>query len=177
MTPSLYRYPRQWRNHMVFATSLLIALSCLRPSEAPALEQGSANIGLSLGSGRALDQTYTVIGARVGYFVADGFEFAIGAEMWRGDDPDIYKISPEVRYIWFHLPRLKPYVGGFYSRAIYDGLPDSNTYGAKGGVYLPVSPNANLAAGLVYERIEGCDEAVYSDCSSIYPEFSFIVSF
>ena len=97
--------------------------------------------------------------------------------MWRGEEPDIYKISPEVRYVWYHLQTVKPYVGAFYARAIYDGLPDRNTYGTKGGVYLPISPNANLAAGLVYERIEGCDPVIYGDCSEMYPEFSLNVSF
>lgn len=144
---------------------------------AHALRQGTTNLGFGISSGRALDQTYTVIGMRLGYYVADGLEFAIGGELWRGDDPDIYKISPELRYVWFDLPNIKPYVGAFYARTIYDGLSDRNTYGMKGGVYMRVSPNAHLGAGLVYERIESCDVSVYKDCSELYPELSFNVSF
>lgn len=155
--------------------ALLLVL--FHSTSALALGQGSSTIGVTLGSGSALDRTYTVIGARLGYFVADGFEFSVGGELWRGNDPDIYKITPEIRYVWFHLPGVKPYVGGFYSRTVYDGLPDRNTYGVKGGAYFPISPNAHLSAGLVYEKIEACTTAVYIDCSQIYPEFSLNVSF
>lgn len=144
---------------------------------AHALKQGTTNLGFAISSGRALDQTYTVIGMRLGYYVADGLEFAIGGELWRGDDPDIYKISPELRYVWFDLPNVKPYVGAFYARTIYDGLSDRNTYGMKGGVYMRVSSNAHVGAGLVYERIESCNVNVYKDCSELYPEVSFNVSF
>ena len=171
-------FRKRLRGALVCAAGLLASIMLgVAVTPAWALDQGSTSVGVSLGSGRTLGQTYTVLGARLGYFIADGFEFAVAGEMWRGSDPDLYKISPEVRYIWFNLPRLKPYAGAFYSRAIYDGLPDRNTYGAKGGVYLPVSTNAHLAAGLVYERIEACSIAIYSDCSAVYPEFSFVVSF
>ena len=142
-----------------------------------AFDKGTANFGVTLGAGRALDRDYTVIGGRIGYFFADGFEFAFSGELWRGNDPNIYKFTPELRYVWYQLLPVKPYAGGFYSRTVYDGLPDRNTYGAKGGVYLPVGPNANLSAGLVYERVENCNQATYRDCSQWYPEFGFIVTF
>jgi hypothetical protein len=154
-----------------------VALGMMPALPAAAFEQGSANIGITLGNGSALGQTYTVVGGRLGYYVADGFELALAGEMWRGNDPNIYKLTPEVRYVWYMMSPVKPYIGGFYSRTFYDGLPDANSYGAKGGVYFAVSHNASLGVGLVYERIENCSSATYNDCSQTYPEVAFNVSF
>jgi hypothetical protein len=87
------------------------------------------------------------------------------------------KFSPEARYVWYGLSPVKPYVGGFLSRTMYDGLPDRNTYGAKGGVYFQVGSNAHVGVGLVYERLESCNSATYGDCDQIYPEAAFLVRF
>lgn len=158
-------------------TMVTVMASFAITAPAHALKQGTTNIGFGLSTGRALNQTYTVIGLRLGHYFADGLEFAVNGELWRGEDPDIYKIAPEVRYVWFDLPSVKPYIGAFYARTIYDGLADRNSYGLKGGVYMRVSSNAHLGAGLVYERIESCNPAIYKDCSELYPEVSFNVSF
>jgi hypothetical protein len=146
-------------------------------SPASAFDKGASNIAITLGSGRALDRTYTVIGARYGYYIADGFELGLAAEFWTDNDPDIMKFTPEARYVWYRQGKLKPYVGGFLSRTMYDGLPDRNTYGAKGGVYFEVSPNAHVGLGVVYERVESCDKATYADCEQLYPEAAFVVRF
>lgn len=153
------------------------ALGMMTALPAAAFDKGSANIGITLGAGRALDRDYTVIGGRLGYYVADGFELAFAGELWRGNSPNIYKLTPEVRYVWYMLDPVKPYVGGFYSRTFYDGLPDRNSYGVKGGAYFAVSHNANLGVGLVYERIENCQSATYRNCSQTYPEISFQATF
>jgi hypothetical protein len=161
-----------------FPVLFIAAILCWLPaSPACAFERGSSNIGLTLGSGRALDQTYTVIGGRIGYYLADGFEVALAAEAWTDNEPDILKLTPEARYVWFQNRSFKPYAGAFLSRTLYDGLPDANTYGAKGGVYLQVGPNAHVGLGVVYERIESCDSATYGDCDQIYPEVAFSVKF
>ena len=146
-------------------------------SPTAAFDRGSSNIGITLGAGRALDRDYTVVGGRFGYYAADGFEVALAGELWRGNDPDIYKLTPEVRYVWYQLAPVQPYVGGFYSRTVYDGLPDRNSYGAKGGAYFAVSHNASLGVGLVYEHIENCQRATYRNCSQTYPEVGFHVRF
>ena len=66
------------------AVSLMVALFLASPS-AFALRQGSTNIGVGVTSGRALDQTYTVISARLGYFVADLFRGDLGVSPDTGD--------------------------------------------------------------------------------------------
>lgn len=157
---------------------LLAATAVLAvPHAALAFERGTSNISITLGAGRAVDRTYTVIGGRIGHYIADGFEFAVAAEFWTDNDPDIFKITPEARYVWYGLAPAKPYVGGFVSRTMYNGLPDRNTYGAKGGVYFQVGPNAHLGVGVVYERVESCDRSTYRDCDQLYPEAAFSVRF
>jgi hypothetical protein len=169
--------PSGHRTSRFILAALATATGLAMAQPAAAFDKGSANIGITLGAGRALDRDYTVIGGRLGYYVADGLELGFSGELWRGNDPDIYKLTPEVRYVWYMLSPVAPYVGGFYSRTVYDGLPDRNSYGAKGGVYFAVSHNANLAVGLVHERIEGCSRTTYRDCSQTYPEVAFNVRF
>ena len=161
------------------AAGLLAALAvCLAvPRPALAFERGTSSISITLGAGRAVDRTYTVIGGRIGHYVADGFELALGAEFWTDNDPDIFKITPEARYVWYGLSPAKPYAAGFVSRTMYNGLPDRNTYGAKGGVYFQVGPNAHVGVGAVYERVESCERSTYRDCDQLYPEVAFSVKF
>ncbi|HZP91729.1 MAG TPA: hypothetical protein VFB20_02440 [Burkholderiales bacterium] len=164
-----------WR--IISAVALSAASCAALAAGAIGFQAGTTDGGITLGAGRAVDQNYTVIGGRLGYFVADGFELAMSAQAWRGADPVIYKFIPEVRYIWYQSEPVQPYVAGFYSFNIYQGLPDKNSYGAKGGIYFPVGPNASLSLGLVYEAIESCNSAVYRECSDWYPEIGFLVTF
>lgn len=165
------------RPAVLFAAFLTLAASFALVQPAAAYDKGSSNIGITIGAGRALGRDYTVVGARLGHYVADGFELGFSGELWRGNDPDIYKLTPEVRYVWYMMSPVQPYVGGFYSRTIYDGIPDRNSYGVKGGAYFSVSHNATLGVGLVHERIESCTNSTYVDCSQTYPEIAFHVRF
>lgn len=168
------------RHRMVLAAASLLIAAALWASAAHAAEpfnRGNVSGSLSIGSGRALDNTYTTLGAGLGYMVSDGLMAGIGGEAWFGNDPDIYKITPEVRYTFAQVQPVKPYVGGFFSRTFYDGLEDRNSYGVRGGVYFPFSSNAAASVGLVYEKITNCEEATYRDCSQVYPEAGLLVSF
>lgn len=156
---------------LLAAVLLLVAVPGL------AFQGGTSTGSLTVGAGRALDQNYTVIGGRLGYFYADGLELSISGEIWRDNKPNIYKFTPEARYVWFAAEPVKPYIGAFLSRTMYSGISDRNTYGIKGGGYFAVSPNANVSLGVVYERISSCNQAVYRDCSELYPEAAFHVRF
>jgi hypothetical protein len=140
-------------------------------------ERGSVSGTFYLGSGQALGNTYTTLGAGLGYMVSQGLMLGINGELWLGNDPDIQKITPEIRYTFTQVERVKPYVGGFVTRTFYDGLEDRNSYGVRGGVYIPFSTNAAMNVGLVYEEMIDCDESVYRDCSQVYPEVGLLVSF
>jgi hypothetical protein len=165
----------------IAATVLLIgALFACFPTQIRAAEpfgRGNVTGSIYVGAGRALDQEYTTLGGALGYMISEGLMLGMSAETWLGNEPDIYKFTPEVRYTFTQAATVKPYVGAFVSRTIYDGLEDRNTYGMRGGIYMPFSSNAAFSAGVVYEKISGCDESTYSDCSQLYPEAGVLFSF
>ena len=163
------------RTPLTFAIALVAALAgALFAPEALAqsFEEGSHAATLVIGAGRQLERNYTVLGGRFGtYFVRD-FEASVAAEVWRGNDPSIVKITPELRYVYSRRLSIKPYLGIFVSRSFISHLPDTNTYGMKGGAYFTLSPGAYFGIGAVYERIESCNRSDYGDCSNTYPEVS-----
>ena len=166
---------------VIVATVLLIgALLTSFSAQIRAAEpfaRGNTTGSIYLGAGRALDREYTTLGGTLGYMVSEGLMLGVSAEMWFGNEPDIYKFTPEVRYTFTNLAKVKPYVGAFVSRTIYDGPPDTNTYGARGGIYMPFSSNAAFNVGVVYEKVSDCNEAIYNDCSQLYPEAGVLFSF
>lgn len=141
-----------------------------------AFAAGNVTGSVSLGRGEALGRRYTTLGAGVGYMVADGLMAGINGELWMGEDPSIQKLTPEVRYIFTQVNPVKPYVGGFFTRTFYEDLDDRNSWGARGGIYIPFG-NAAMNVGLVYERVIDCNTSTYRDCSQFYPEVGLMVSF
>jgi hypothetical protein len=165
---------------MVTAVLLIGALFTCFSAQARAAEpfgRGQTTGSIYIGAGRALDQEYTTLGGTLGYMVSEGLMLGMSAEMWLGNEPDIYKFTPEVRYTFTQVAPVKPYVGAFVSRTIYDGPPDTNTYGARAGIYMPFSSNAAFNVGVVYEKVSDCNEATYNDCSQVYPEAGVLFSF
>ena len=165
----------------IVTTVLLIGalLSCF-PARLQAAEpfgRGNTTGSIYLGAGRALDREYTTLGGTLGYMVSEGLMLGLSAEIWFGNEPDIYKFTPEVRYTFTGVAPVKPYVGAFVSRTIYDGPSDRNTYGVRGGIYMPFSSNGAFNVGLVYEKISGCDSSTYVECSQLYPEAGVLFSF
>src|SRR3954466_6430719 len=148
-----------------FAAALLVAGAAFHTAKVYAAEpfnRGNVSGSLFISSGHALDQTYTTLGVGLGYMVSDGLMAGITGEAWFGNDPSIYKLTPELRYTFTKVERVKPYVGVFASRMFFSNTyDDRNTYGARAGIYLPFSSNAAANFGLVYEKIADCDEATY----------------
>ncbi len=168
------------RSATVTAALLIGALIACFSTQIQAAEpfgRGNTTGSIFVGAGRALDREYTTLGGTLGYMVSEGLMLGVSAEIWLGNEPDIYKFTPEVRYTFTNVAPVKPYVGAFVSRTIYDGLPDRNTYGARGGIYMPVGSNAAFNVGLVYEKISGCNSSTYNDCSQLYPEAGVLFSF
>ena len=165
---------------IVTAALLLGALLTCFPTQIRAADPfapGNLTGSIYVGAGRALDQDYTTLGGTLGYMVSQGLMLGMSAEVWTGNDPSIYKLIPEVRYTFTDVAPVKPYVGAFVSRTIYDGPSDKNTYGVRGGIYKRFSSNAVFNVGVVYEKISSCDTATYGECSQFYPEAGVLFSF
>lgn len=165
---------RRYRN--IALAALLAAGAASAPAAEP-FARGNVTGAVSIGRGEALGNTYTTLGAGIGYMVSEGLMAGINGELWMGEDPGIQKLTPEIRYTFTQVERVKPYVGAFFTRTFYEDLEDRNSYGLRGGIYLPFSSNAAVSFGLVYERVADCDEGTYGDCSQVYPEAGLLVSF
>ena len=134
-------------------------------------------MSLFFGGGRAFSQDYRVYGAGVGYYVLDGLEAGLDAETWKGKDPGITRLSPQIMYVLPTGREARPYAGVFYRRSFIDGYRDLNDAGGRGGMLFLLGRSAYLGAGLVYERHLGCDRTVYDSCSEVYPELLIAVIF
>jgi hypothetical protein len=141
-----------------------------------AFDKGRAHAAVTVGNGRAFDESYLVLGAGLSYYVIDGLSVGLSAESWSGSDPGIYKITPSVQYVFRDVP-LHPYVGAFYRRTYVEDLPNLDSAGARGGVYFAAGRRAYVGVGVVYESYIDCSESVYRSCDEIYPEVSFTFAF
>ena len=139
--------------------------------------KGSIRLSAYVGSGSAFNDTYTILGVGGGYYIVDGLELGLDVETWMGGDLDIYRVSPEVRYVFYSLQTVKPYVGAFYRRTFIEQFEDLDTAGVRGGVYFVTGRRAYFGVGVVYDVYLDCEESIYTTCSDTYPEFLFAITF
>ena len=162
----------------VLLTSILISQPAYPAVQAGGLfSQGSIRAWIIGGVGRAFDQSYFIVGGGAGYYLIQGLEAGVDLKAWLGNDPGIYEISPQVRYV-ITAPRvLKPYLGVFYSRTIYEDLDDLNSLGLRLGVYNKIGSRSYLGFGFVSERLLDCDDDKYDSCTDTYPEITLSLTF
>ena len=139
--------------------------------------QGSTQFSLLAGSGNAFNNNYFIVGAGASYYVLDGMGVGLSYENWSGSSPGINKISPSVQYVFYRASSLQPYVGGFYRHAVISGQSGINSVGARAGVYFASGQRSEVGVGLAFESYLNCRTAIYSSCSEIYPEITFIFGF
>ena len=144
---------------------------------AGAFSQGRTHLYVSGGAGSSFGESYLVIGAGVDYFLLDGLSAGLAFESWSGADPGFTKITPSVRYVFYGMQTVKPYVGAFYRRTDIDGRPSLDSTGARAGVFVRAGRNTYVGFGVTYESYLDCAPSVYGDCESTYPELSFAVVF
>ena len=142
-----------------------------------AFSKNSTSVGVVLGSGSAYNDNYYILGGSIGYYVLKGLEIGVDGQYWFSGDPSIFKISPQIRYVFTQTKVVKPYVGVFYSRAFVDSdiFPDRDSYGYRAGAYFSTNNRVYIGGGIVYEDYLDCPKGF--DCSYTYPEILFQVSF
>jgi len=151
---------------ILVATSLSISL----PSYAGPFDKGSVRLGVVFGSGSAFNDTYTIFGLGVGYYVLDGLELGLDYQNWSGGTPGIQQLTPGIQYVIRNKSFIQPYVGAFYRRTYIDGLDDTDAYGYRLGVYAVTGPNVFIGLGAVHSIYRDCNETVFVSCSDTYPE-------
>ena len=160
----------------VFLMSAVL-LASVSDIQADPFKKGSRRISIAAGSGRTFANDYMIFGLGAGYYVIDGLEFGLDGEAWLGGDPDIYKLSPQVKYVLPVKSHIRPYIGTFYRRIFIDGLDDLDTIGARGGVYFIPNEKWFVGIGAVYESYLNRDDDIHSSSDDIYPEITISFSF
>jgi hypothetical protein len=139
--------------------------------------RGSARLSIFLGGGTAFNQDYTIFGLGAGYYVADGVEVGLDVETWTGNTPHIEQVSPQVRYVFDMEGSFKPYAGAFYRRTHIESYRDTDSVGARAGVFFLAGKNAYIGGGLVLDNHLNCDRTVYAHCTETYPELLVAIVF
>ena len=157
-------------------TLLLSILLCAAHAGAEPFDRGSQSLSLVVGSGSAFRENYVIVGGGYGYYLLDGLELGIDAQAWLSGTPKIYKVSPQIKYV-FNVSQLRPYLGAFYRRTYTEGLDDLNSIGYRAGLMFMGDRGTYFGVGYVYEDYQNCSTIIYSDCSTSYPEVLLSISF
>lgn len=141
------------------------------------ISEGKMRLSINAGYSSVNSKNYLVAGLGAGYFLFEGMETSLDGQAWIGERPHIYELSPGLRYTLSGLGSYNPYLGGFYRRTFYDDRKGMDSAGARAGVSIPLGSHTYMSAGVVYEKSFQCNNAVYSNCSQIYPEASLSFSY
>jgi hypothetical protein len=153
--------------------ALLLATQAMADEEAGPFEQGSQRLSIILGTVNQNDDTAWVVGAGYGYYLVDGLELGAEAEHWFNSDPTVSKVSPQLRYVLWMVPVLKPYVGTFYRHWFVSDFDDVDSIGGRFGLFWVSGGGSFLGLGAVVEKsISGCEK----DCTQFYPEVALSVA-
>lgn len=116
--------------------------------------QGSASLGIKLGSASISRENYTIAGISGNYFVLDDLSVGLGYEKWFSGNPNVQKITLESTYFIPADEKIHPYAGLLYRRiSIGNEMEDINAYGYRAGLAI-VNANLLMSIGMVQERYE-----------------------
>lgn len=147
-------------------------------SYAGPFSQGSISPSIVVGSAQFGDRSYLILGGGLSYFVLDGLSVGVDGDVWVLDTPGVKTLTPQVRYVFYFVPVLQPYVGAFYRHYfIGGGFDDLDSVGGRAGVYLFAGSGGSfLGLGAIYEKFLSCDDT-FRECDGWYPELSVGISF
>jgi hypothetical protein len=134
--------------------------------------QGNIRVGGSIGwassFGGGESVSWFILGLGAGIFVLDGLEVHGDVTSWIGD-PFIATLTPGVRYVFYQVPTVKPYVGVMYRHYfVTNGYPDTDSVGGRVGLNFMISPNSYFGGGVLVEHF--LDQNVWSETPQVYPE-------
>jgi hypothetical protein len=145
-------------------------------AERSPFDQGTIRVGVGLGIASWSTEDWMILGLGAGYFVLKGLEPHLDTTFWVIGKPFMATLTPGVRYVLHFVPKVKPYVGGFYRHYfVSDDQLDTNSIGARLGVNIMTGKMSYFGAGVVYEHF--LDQNLFVDQDQFYPEISFSFSF
>ena len=141
-------------------------------------DQGRSHGSILVGSGSSdRGEFHLIVGAGYGYFVLDGLDLRLDADMTLGRDPFVGRITPGLQYVLYYVPGIQPYVGGFVRRwFIGSDEEDMDSVGARlGGIFVQ-GAHTYIQVGAVWEKIvRNCRPG--DTCSYIVPEIMMSLAF
>ena len=156
---------------------LLVFLVFSTLSHADFFKKGDSGVGIVLGAGSSNGDSYSVVGVSADYFVLDGLSIGAGYRGWFGIDPSINQLTVSGNYYIPVTKKFHPYIGGFVRETFVSGEDDYESYGARGGIAITMSPNSYMSFGYIYEEYGNCTETIFRECSNSYPELVFSLAF
>ena len=146
-------------------------------ANADMFSKGNKSFGVVLGSGTSYNNNYTILGVSGDYFVIDNLSVGAGYRGWFGNGPNINQLTLASAYYIPLSKKFRPYVGAFVRETFTEGEDNYESYGARGGLALTLSPNSYVSAGYAYEQYGSCGYRGEKECSNSYPEIVFSLSF
>ncbi|MDD5304498.1 MAG: hypothetical protein PHS14_15485 [Elusimicrobia bacterium] len=146
---------------------------------APHFRRGRVELLAGGGYGVDNSRSYLLLALGGGYYLRDGLSAGLTGEAWLGSRPQIYNVSPYVRYVFLDSSwRRKPYAGVFYRRTSYSSLASPvDSTGVRGGLVFPLTKRAYLTAGLAFEHDFDSTTNLKSSRDVLYPEIGLDFSF
>ena len=154
---------------------LLLPVGAAAQDDAGPFAQGSVRLSLIAGFAEVDGKSSFIGGAGLGYYLIDGLEVGAEGEYWFASDPSLSKFSPNVRYVLYFVPVLKPYVGALYRHTFVGGrFDDLDSLGGRAGAFWVSGGGSFFGGGVLYETaVRGCSE----DCTQVLPELILSFSF
>ncbi len=138
--------------------------------------QGRIRFGAGFGWTSTSNESWTILSAGLGVFPWDGVLVELDSTFWLGGSPFVATLTPGLRYVFHFVPTVQPYVGGFYRHYFLgDGYPDTDSVGARAGVYFMIGQHLLIGGGAAYEHF--VNEAVFVRQDDVYPELTFSLVF
>ena len=136
---------------------------------------GNKNFGFTLGSSTNFNETYTVAGVNVNYFIAENLSIGTDYKGFFGSSPTMHQLTVPVTY---HLPlentTYKPYIGAFFNHTFLETpYKDYNIYGGRAGLSIQTSINSFMSLGWVQEFNNNGDHIENQGYPEISGGFSF----
>lgn len=140
------------------------------PRQVTPFDRGQMRLSFGAGGGVYDGASFIALAAGASYFVWPGVELGLDVTQWFGSSPNVTQLSPHLRYVFYQLRRVSPYVGTFYRHWFFwEGSRDFDTLGARLGVLWALGRNAFAGLGGAFERVVSECEA---GCWAVYPEVS-----
>lgn len=162
---------------LVYIATSSVSIAASASASVSPFDKGRSNLIISAGSGSAFDDDYIILGLGYGYYLLNGFQLGIKFDLWLDGSPSVYQVTPDIQYVFHQVPKVKPYIGAFYTRSYIEGFDDLDAFGYRGGLYFVTGSRTYIGIGGAYRKYQDCQETTYNDCSTSYTELSFLVSF